>query len=112
MKESLKKDEEMSEFQKTKLRCDVAMKTCEREDGSFDSEAADVLFKQIQRIPHGRPIKVQTNPNETLAAINRLPLFLRKSESLFVLFDTMYTTRLWCVWELKNKFNKIIRIKQ
>jgi len=30
----------------------------------------------------------------------RLPLFLKNSKRLYVLFDQEYTTRLWCVWEL------------
>ena len=32
--------------------------------------------------------------------INRLPLFLQKSKVLYSLFDSKYTTRMWCVWEL------------
>jgi hypothetical protein len=37
---------------------------------------------------------------KTAPAVTRLPLFLQHSKRLYVLFDSEYTTRLWCVFEL------------
>ena len=34
------------------------------------------------------------------AGIMRLPLFLQNSRRLYVLVDSMYMTRLWCVFEV------------
>ena len=34
------------------------------------------------------------------AGINRLPLYLSKSNTLYCLFDIEWVNRLWCVWEL------------
>ena len=44
---------------------------------------------------HQSDVQGRTNPGVT-----RLPLFLQHSQKLLVLFDSEYTTRLWCVWEL------------
>ena len=42
----------------------------------------------------------QSNCEMTSGGIIRLALFLRHSKELVCLFDDMYCTRLWCVWEL------------
>jgi hypothetical protein len=44
---------------------------------------------------HQSDVHGRTNPGVT-----RLPLFLQHSQKLLVLFDSEYTTRLWCVFEL------------
>jgi hypothetical protein len=36
----------------------------------------------------------------TVPGVTRLPLFLQHSQKMLVLFDSEYTTRLWCVFEL------------
>jgi hypothetical protein len=42
----------------------------------------------------------QSNPSSRATGVTRIPLFLRHSERLYVLFDPEYTTRLWCVFEM------------